>query len=793
MSDNEINTKNLLTSIWDKLEGNVFIGYQSNKEFKQTQYTANKIDEIITFIDNHKQDTQLYFTPYTFNEGSRKSENGKGGRCLFLDIDFGDGHHSNTNQPYPTKQETLDALLSNYEKINLKPSYIVDTGGGFHLYWLVEEDIVSSHTKDEVKNFNESIFQLGLNPGDRGRFVNERKDISSYLRIPNTFNLKNGGRLDVKIIDGNGKRYSFTGNILPSLTLPDTFNIRHTSDTHKIIQEDVDYKLKKYKKGVFYTFLTSNTLTNPINDKTYSSYSEKELGITNFLMYKFHFTPVEILYLFDNYLVKEYTHYVKYINKSDKVDYIDRNIIKCYSERYGYILLSRKYPFIKLHKDDEGYRIDKQILVSWFYENEINKFLDDCITIDFSDRLYNGKLWKVFSEIDLREYIHKSFQDKGIDLLTDCVHELVKQITWKPFKIKTITSNFREKFVISFLNGSLEVYPKEKKYIFHKEEWKKEDYCFYQIQENFEEWLISEDRWTDKQCGMYFRDFYKPECQDVIQMYLSSVLIPDFNLEKVLLIKGKGGSGKSTLSMGITNLFDRDSISHLEISQWGKTHHNLKLVNSLLNISNETSNIKVESHIFRGVVDGTPQPFNPKFSPTFETPVKARHIITINEFPKQIFDGPDKRRYLLLQTIKSVPENQQVSQYKEDFIRDRIYLLNFMLRGINKLIDNNYQINYQDEDLLYQLRIESDYLVRFVEGYLSYVEGEKTKVSDIHQEFELWRQDKSYVTPMSPEKLMIRIYRILNTDEKYEGVFSKPYTSKRVMYLFNVKLNTLSD
>jgi hypothetical protein len=115
-----------------------------------------------------------------------------------------------------------------------------------------------------------------------------------------------------------------------------------------------------------------------------------------------------------------------------------------------------------------------------------------------------------------------------------------------------------------------------------------------------------------------------------------------------------------------------------------------------------------------------------------------------------------------------------------------------MLRGIDKLIDNKFTINYHDDELLYQLRIESDYLVRFVEGYLSYVEGEKSKVSDIYEEFEVWRQDKTYVTPMSPEKLMMRIYRILNTDEKYEGYFSKPHTEKRVMYLFNVKLNNLT-
>ena len=115
-----------------------------------------------------------------------------------------------------------------------------------------------------------------------------------------------------------------------------------------------------------------------------------------------------------------------------------------------------------------------------------------------------------------------------------------------------------------------------------------------------------------------------------------------------------------------------------------------------------------------------------------------------------------------------------------------------MLRGINRLIDNDFTINYQDEELLYQIRSESDYLVGFVEDYLSYVEGEKTPVSDIHKAFELWRLDKSYANSMSPNKLMMRIYRIFNTDDRFEGYESKRYTPKRVMYLFNVKLNNIT-
>jgi hypothetical protein len=444
------------------------------------------------------------------------------------------------------------------------------------------------------------------------------------------------------------------------------------------------------------------------------------------------------------------------------------------------------YPFITIKKNGLQ-AIDRLALVSWFNRNEREKIANDIIITNKTTRLYNGKLWKVYNEADLRSYIFQSFQDKGIDLLSGHVNELIKQVRDKPFKKEVVTTNYRHRFVISFLNGSLEIFPERKRYVFHQGAWNKQDFCRFQIQADYEEWLITEDRWIENQIGAYFGEFYKPECIDIIQMYLASVFIP-YQIEKVMLILGRGGSGKSTLTAATTKLFDEDSVSYLEIADWGKTHQNLSLVNSLLNISNETSLMRINPRVFKSVVAGDPQTFNPKFSSPFDAKIEARHIITINDFPKQIFDGAMKRRYILLQTIKNIPEQQQNPRYKEDFINNRIYLLNFMLRGINKLIDNDYQINYQDLDLLYQLRIESDYLVQFVEEKLTYAEGEKTKVADIHSEYDRWRQYKSYTKPLSPTALMKRIYRILNTDEKYQGYYTKMFTQDRVMGVFNIKL-----
>ena len=220
------------------------------------------------------------------------------------------------------------------------------------------------------------------------------------------------------------------------------------------------------------------------------------------------------------------------------------------------------------------------------------------------------------------------------------------------------------------------------------------------------------------------------------------------------------------------------------------------MINSILNISNETSSRKIENDIFKTVVDRSPITFNPKYEKTLEIPVKCKHIITINDFPKMKFGDSEKRRYILLRTVKSIPGNQRTTKYKEDFIQNRIYLLNYMLRGIDKLIDNNFRIEYQDSELVDEMIELSDTIVPFVESYLVYSEGNRVNVTDIFKEFLDWKEYKRYINDMSLPTLMGRIYQILDVKDEYTGYEKKreyrPGTRihrQKDTYLVNIKLN----
>ena len=107
--------------------------------------------------------------------------------CLYADIDYGTEGHKRRSI-FNTKEEAVAFI----ESRPFPPSIIIDTGGGFHLYWLLDGGYNinnQSNTKELLKKF------ALLNGGDPGC-----SDLARVLRLPGTYNKKSEKRKPVEII-----------------------------------------------------------------------------------------------------------------------------------------------------------------------------------------------------------------------------------------------------------------------------------------------------------------------------------------------------------------------------------------------------------------------------------------------------------------------------------------------------------------------------------------------------------------------------------------------------------------
>ena len=140
---------------------------------------------------------------------SRKAEFTDSFKSLWIDVDCG------PEKPYQTKDQAIAAAKSFCLACSFpKPSMIIDSGGGIHLYWCFDAVIDVSEwipLSNDLKKLCE-INSFGIDPSVMG-------DAARVMRVPGSFNFKDPNDIKlVNIIYPNDTNFKlFSANNLQSL------------------------------------------------------------------------------------------------------------------------------------------------------------------------------------------------------------------------------------------------------------------------------------------------------------------------------------------------------------------------------------------------------------------------------------------------------------------------------------------------------------------------------------------------------------------------------------------------
>lgn len=115
-------------------------------------------------------------------------------RALWLDIDC---DKSDPAKGYPSKAEGAAAILAATRTLCFPAPVIVDSGGGFHCYWPLSEDVGVERWVRLAERFKAAVAATGLR-ADPSRTA----DVASVLRLPGTANHKRGDRRPVRFVRG---------------------------------------------------------------------------------------------------------------------------------------------------------------------------------------------------------------------------------------------------------------------------------------------------------------------------------------------------------------------------------------------------------------------------------------------------------------------------------------------------------------------------------------------------------------------------------------------------------------
>jgi len=133
----------------------------------------------------------VYFGCATYQTpDNRKKDNVQHVKAFWVDLDCGDG------TAYPTHQDGWDALYQLCVNTGLPTPFVVNSGGGLHVYWVLESPIAVAVWSAYATKLVELCAAAGLSIKDPGCST----DPARILRVPNTKNYKLEEPRDVELL-----------------------------------------------------------------------------------------------------------------------------------------------------------------------------------------------------------------------------------------------------------------------------------------------------------------------------------------------------------------------------------------------------------------------------------------------------------------------------------------------------------------------------------------------------------------------------------------------------------------
>lgn len=169
-------------------------GYIQVMQLKDNQVIKilnTDIKGIVEVVQEQTGQADTFISPNSFYIPKRANDNIRQFRALYLDLDLED--HSKTEARFLISMKIAKGLIP-------KPTMIVDSGRGLHLYWRIEHaPKQAAYTWQELEDYlYKQLKPLGADI--------KATDSARVLRLPNTINSRNGATCEV--LEDNDIKYS---------------------------------------------------------------------------------------------------------------------------------------------------------------------------------------------------------------------------------------------------------------------------------------------------------------------------------------------------------------------------------------------------------------------------------------------------------------------------------------------------------------------------------------------------------------------------------------------------------
>lgn len=280
----------------------------------------------------------------------------------------------------------------------------------------------------------------------------------------------------------------------------------------------------------------------------------------------------------------------------------------------------------------------------------------------------------------------------------------------------------------------------------------------------------------------FLNDLLVPEDIPTLQEYLGYCLIPSTKGQKMLMLIGKGGEGKSRIGLVMRSILgdsmNTTSIQKIENNRFSRADLESKLL--MVDDDMDMSALPKTNYIKSIVTAECKMDLERKGVQSYQSLLYARFLCFGNGALTALHDQSDGffRRQIVL-TTKDRPAGREDDPFlAEKLMQESEGIFLWCLEGLHRLLANNYRftISGQAKENMETVKRSSNNVIEFLqsEGYIRFKADSEASSKAIYEAYKLWCED-NVRKPLSANRLSSELaqnetlYNVEATNNIYAG------------------------
>lgn len=225
--------------------------------------------------------------------------------------------------------------------------------------------------------------------------------------------------------------------------------------------------------------------------------------------------------------------------------------------------------------------------------------------------------------------------------------------------------------------------------------------------------------------------------QQTFWQYLGYCMTTDTHFQKFLMIKGKGGTGKSVAISLIQHIIGIENCSSISLQDLNKRFYATGLFGKQLNACADIPCTAMQSvDIIKKAVGEDTLLYEKKGQDPTQFHSYAKLLFSANEMPLNLDDKTNAyyRRLLVLDMNRTIPESEKDIMLKEKIYKETDYAIHMGVAALKQLYaDNHFCESCHSRECIEELYRSADSVKAFLDEKVCRQNGKKLKRSDIYK------------------------------------------------------------